>query len=139
MIGGRTYKDVGYTKTYYYSKLFKVNWVEAKAICKAFDLELATFETSEEAKNFLNITANFEHHYVLVDGIALTQESPTDWYWTNSGKKIPYDIEWADGEPNYYEAEERCLSIGIGNKKKYLGFNDYQCWSDTIPFICETF
>jgi len=142
--GGRTNNNIGYKKTYYLSKLFQATWVDAKTICKAFDLELATFETSDEASNFINRESvkNFfdgfdNSHFVFVDGIVLTPRSHTDWYWTNSGEKIPYNMQWIAGEPNYQGNSEYCLSIGKNYKTEKIGFNDDKCWYSPTHFICQ--
>jgi len=67
------------------------------------------------------------NNYVFVDGITLTPKSPTDWYWTNSGEKIPYTIQWNKGEPNNYSNNENCLSIGRRIRNDTLGFSDHFC------------
>ena len=141
--GGRTYKNVGYKKSYYVSKFFKANWHRAKAFCKAFDLELATFETSEEAANFLNnqpfikFIENYDYISVVVDGFGFTPTSSTEWYSTNTGVKIPYNLQWLAGEPNYYGNDEYCLSVAKQNKNGPLGFNDYPCNEYPTRFICQ--
>jgi len=141
--GGRTNNNIGYKKTYYLSRLFQATWVDAKTICKAFDLELATFETSDEASNFINRESvknffdGFDDHFVFVDGVGLTPKSLTDWYWTNSGEKIPYSMQWNAGEPNYHQNYEYCLSIGKISKNEKIGFNDYRCWEYPKHFICQ--
>jgi len=80
--------------------------------------------------------ANADFKYVFVDGIALTPKSPTDWYWTNSGEKIPYTFQWAKGEPNDSN-NENCLSIGRGSRNDTLGFNDHKCDSVSTNFVCQ--
>ena len=125
------------------SKFFKSTWLKARAVCKAFDLELATFETSDEVQHFFNKIGLIDYfnsnnyRYAFVDGISLTPKSPTDWYWTNSGEKVPYNLLWAKGEPNHANTNEICLSIGNGIKTDPLGFNDHGCDAALEHFICQ--
>lgn len=141
--GGQTNDGVKYKKHYYFSKYFKSTWVEAKAICKSFDLELVTFETRVEAEFFFKKIAtiyyftNFDEKYVLVDGFSSTPKSTTDWYWTNSGLKVPYNMQWLEGEPNHTEGMENCLSIGRKMQNQKIGFNDIPCYKYSYKFVCQ--
>jgi len=80
------------------SRYAKDDWFGAKAICKSFGLELATFETLTEAETFLNVA--YENDFIkslalkhfYVDGMTLTPHSTTDWYWTRNGKQIAFTI-----------------------------------------------
>ena len=92
-------------------------------------MELATFETRDEALNFINFLE--EHEYfkaslrlINVDGITDSQGSPTEWYWTNSGEKIPYSIPWAAGQPDNFYNNEPVLSVGRISMNDSIGFND---------------
>ncbi|CAG9809164.1 unnamed protein product [Chironomus riparius] len=140
---GRYYGQVNdwkYRKVYFISKYFKSSWAEAKAICRSFDLELATFENLVEFTNFQKIlkAANpFPPNIdmVHVDGMTPNTGSTTDWYWTNSGVKIPYTLQWNPGQPDNAGGQEACLTI-----RKYGGdyaFNDYFCSERTTYFICQ--
>ena len=107
-------------------------------------MELATFETSDEAQQFLNKIAAIyyfrdnDHVYALVDGFTPTPKSTTDWHWTNSGLKIPYNLQWAAGEPNNHaEDNENCLSIGRTTRTQTLGFNDITCFYKSANFVCQ--
>lgn len=113
-------------------------------ICKAFDLELATFETLDEVESFFDKASRIDYfssdqnyRYALVDGMTLTPKSSTDWHWTNSGIKIPYDIPWIDGEPNNKDKLESCLSVGRRYLREKFGFNDDKCASAPNAFICQ--
>jgi len=110
ILDGRTGRK-SYKKTYYISKYFESNWAEAKGICKAFDLELATFETLHEAESFFKTQAEADpfppyswylpyNNYAHIDGMTTILGSSSDWYWTNSGIKIPYTMSWAFEQPN---------------------------------------
>ncbi|CAG9809609.1 unnamed protein product [Chironomus riparius] len=140
---GETKNGTRYKKKYYFFEHFKSTWINAKIICKAFNLELATFETKDEADNFLKKTAAIKHFqdnneaYVLVDGMTFMSELPMHFYWTNSGLKIPYNLTWAEGEPTNGYKDENCLSIGRANKNETLGFNDINCNENVAEFLCQ--
>ncbi|CAG9809169.1 unnamed protein product [Chironomus riparius] len=130
--------DWKYKKSYYVSKSFKANWDVAKAICRSFDLELATFETLEEFQNFEKIleSTNPFSDIAHVDGITTKLGSFSDWYWTNSGAKIPYSLLWNPTQPdNGKGSEEACLSLQKFQGK--YGFNDYFCSKQATVFICQ--
>ncbi|CAG9807027.1 unnamed protein product [Chironomus riparius] len=140
----RGYTDNGaeYQKTFFASKYLRTDWFGAKVNCKAFNLELATFETLTEAQTFLNMAWN--HNFImshnltffLIDGMTLTPKSTTDWYWTKNGEKISFKIPWQPDEPNFEFEEEHCLSVWIQDVKA-IGFNDCKCQKLTWPFICQ--
>lgn len=71
---------------------------------------------------------------VFIDGIALSKMSKTDWYWTNSGKKINYEMEWGRNQPNFQNQNQWCLSLDPESGYK---FNDLQCQEEVRPFICQ--
>lgn len=126
------------------SRYLKADWGQAKAICKTFDLELASFETITEAHTFLHMCEKSslipsEKVFYLTDGMTVTPRSSNkdNWYWTNSGKKISYDLPWTGVQPDFYRGIEYCLSIGRVKGNDTLGFNDYTCVSGVIHFICQ--
>jgi hypothetical protein len=129
-----------YRKVYYISKFFKSSWAEAKAVCQAFNLELATFETLTEYQNFqklLEKTNPFPSSVdmVHVDGMTTKPGSTSDWYWTNSGVKIPYCLQWNPGQPDNANGDEACLTIRKSNGK--YAYNDYFCSGGLTYFICQ--
>ena len=105
-------------------------------------MELATFETLNEAETFLNVAYenafikayHLSHFYI--DGMTLTPNSTTDWYWTKNGEKISFSIPWQPDEPNFDSNVEYCLSVWIQDIK-VIGFNDGQCQNIEWPFICQ--
>ncbi|XP_070490806.1 CD209 antigen-like protein E [Chironomus tepperi] len=122
-----------YSKSYFISRNYQSNWEDAKAICKLFNLELATFETLHEANSFFNLP-NVIQDYVFVDGTTTVLGSPTEWYWTNKGeRKIAYALPWDRGEPNNAGIES-CLTVIKHGK---IGFNDLSCWTNPKYFICQ--
>jgi hypothetical protein len=139
---GFTENGAEYQKTYLASRYAIANWFEAKAICKSFDLELASFETLAEANFFLNLCYDndFIQSYGLthihIDGMTQTPNSTTEWYWTNSGKKISFSIPWHPGQPDFF-GDEYCFSFMASPLANVLGFNDMRCNDYIAPFVCQ--
>jgi len=141
--GGWAENGSEYQKSYYFPRFFRTSWGEAKGLCSSFGLELATVETRTEAETFLNIVENHQNIkalgkvWIRIDGITLSGKSTTEWFWTKSGNKIPFSLPWSPGQPDCYQSNEYCLSIGKGNANHKFGFNDVPCWNDSSSFICQ--
>ena len=71
--------------------------------------------------------------YIHVDGMTNTPRSSTDWYWTNSGRKINFPIPWQRVQPDFF-LNEYCLSFMSYNVP---GFNDLPCETYIAPFVCQ--
>ncbi|KAL7036596.1 hypothetical protein ACKWTF_008856 [Chironomus riparius] len=90
-------------------------------------------DTLEEARAVLTLADNhsflraLQYTWLYVDGVALTIKSPTDWYWTKTGKKISYSIPWRVGTPNNDGGSEYCLTIGRYFTNEKFGFDDTLC------------
>lgn len=121
----------------------------AKVACKAYEMELATFETLREFTSFQQLwedsklNKNFNSvFYLHVDGITKTPKSLDDWYFTKNGQKIPFQMPWLTGEPNCANNAEYCLSIGKKSSEDLLQFNDSICYSSRSfyhfnSFVCQ--
>jgi len=125
------------------SRYATADWFGAKALCKSFDLELATFETLIEAEKFIQVAKENQfiktkiYPHVFVDGMTLTPNSATDWYWTRTGEKIPFTLPWKVGEPNFaFNGTEYCISVFL-QAPDNLGFNDVRCQIEETRFICQ--
>ena len=64
----------------------------------------------------------------------MTSKSQKDWYWTNSGKKVNYEMSWAPKKLDFKYNSEWCLSLGPANVYK---FNDIRCQDQNLSFICQ--
>lgn len=117
------------------SRYALADWYQGKIICKSFGLELVSLETLTEAEYFYNLCHNNDVTvgWIFIDGMTLTPKSSTDWYWTNSGKKISYPIPWFPGQPDNYNEDEQCLTISHTN---FL-FNDQVCQNYPSLFVCQ--
>jgi len=109
-------------------------WLESRAICKSYDLELVTIETLAEAQAILNMAYKgntLNTVFTYVDAMAFTLKSPTNWYWTKSGEKVSFALPWRTGEPNNYNnSNEACLAF------TRLEFYDVPC-TNFFPFVCQ--
>ncbi|KAL7013239.1 hypothetical protein ACKWTF_015287 [Chironomus riparius] len=133
-----------YRKSYFYPRYMENSWGESKAICKAFGLELVTLETLAEARNFLALAESSSEtkklrapFWIFIDGIELTPKSTTDWYWTKNGQKISFLIPWGPVQPDNWQGNERCFSIGKRDAGDRFGYNDHACSNVNLPFICQ--
>lgn len=124
-------------KTFYASRHFQVDWVIARGICREYGLEIATLETLDEMQTVSKICKKLSFHlteYVHVGGMTLTGNSTFNWYWVITGKRIEYEMQWSDGEPNFYSRRQFCLALG---GKNYL-FDDIHCNSGIQrKFLCQ--
>jgi hypothetical protein len=72
-------------------------------ICKAFDMELATFETFDEMME-VGATVlrknNLFGAWTHVGGMSPDLRNPSTWNWMNSNKRIFYGLPWHPSEPN---------------------------------------
>ena len=92
----------------------------------------------EEFQNFQKIlvSTNPFPDIAHVEGTTTKLGSSTDWYWTNSGVKIPYNLIWNPTQPdNGKGAGEACLSLQRFQGK--YAFNDYFCSINETVFICQ--
>lgn len=125
------------------SRYIKAYWSEAKAICNSFNLQLASFETLTEANNFLDIldknncSTPAGQMYYIVDGVTNVPKSKTEWFWTNTGRKVSYSLPWEGIQPDFFLNKEYCMSIGRSASSGPLGFNDFPCTSDPRQFVCQ--
>jgi hypothetical protein len=96
-------------------------------------------ETLEEARAVTCMIDNestlkqLNSTWLWIDGVTLTDKSKTDWYWTKTGKKISFPIDWYPGQPS---GNQFCLCIGKSTINSKCGFNDGIC-SGSFQFICQ--
>ncbi|KAL7036614.1 hypothetical protein ACKWTF_008871 [Chironomus riparius] len=137
---GFTDGDTEYQKSYFLSRYSSSLWAESHAICNAYNLELASMETLQEARVFLSMTENDTNIksltavWLWIDAITLVEKSTNDWYWTKSGKKISFSLDWIDGNPS--GNGQFCLVVGKANINTKFAFNDGNCGS-SFKFVCQ--
>lgn len=120
----------------------------AQGYCSSFGLELATFESKEESEWFSNLYVaslqNFQPNWVYIGGIRFFND-PTQnknelmkhWYWEKSGRKINFDINWDQGQPNNHNNIQWCLAINKMNRTVY--YADVECFNRDEYFICQKY
>lgn len=97
-------------------------------------------ETLEEARALTCMMDNdstlkqLNSTWLWIDGITLTEKSTTDWYWTKTGKKISFPIDWYPGQPT--GNGQFCLAVGKATINAKFAFNDGTC-SGSLKFVCQ--
>ena len=101
---------------------------------------MATLETLEEARTFLAM-ANNENSlkklnvtWLWIDGLTPKGPSKTEWYWTKSGAKVSFPIDWSRGQPCC--SDQNCLCISKHSLTDKFAFNDGYC-NTSLQFICQ--
>ncbi|KAL7036602.1 hypothetical protein ACKWTF_008861 [Chironomus riparius] len=127
-----------FQKTYLFYKYSMSSWAEARSFCSSYGLEFLSMDTLEEALAVLtmaddnSVLQTHAQAWIYIDSITQTIKSPTDWYWTKTGKKISYSIPWRVGTPDNHLGSENCLSIGRYYANEKFGFDDAMCDSKTL-------
>lgn len=104
-------------------------------------MEILSVETKPEADYLMGVLKNSTHlldgeTIFHIGGISFTPKSKKDWYWVNSGKKVGFPMYFAEGQPDYTNGIESCLSF-IKFHVDY-GFNDIPCFGQwDRKFICQ--
>lgn len=117
-----------------------------RPICRAHDMEIVHFETLTEflaVSNYIKDNKSLVSGEVLVDGVTTILRSTTEWFFTANGKRFPFTIPFANGEPNnYLNRNENCLALrDTGDSFLPYRFMDYPC--NKIPelndssFLCQ--
>jgi Lectin C-type domain len=100
-----------------------MNWEDALLYCEGRGMNLATFDSREEAKYF-NSIAGKEVWVGITD-----QKEEGKFIQITDDQEA--DIPWNAGEPNNFNDDENCVQSGFDG-----GFNDNDCKS-VIRFACE--
>lgn len=99
------------------------------------------FETRNEARAVMTMAENnsilkkMTSIWLYVDAVTLTPKSTTDWYWTKTGKKISFPMDWIPGAPG--SLEQLCLCISKPSLNANFGFNDIECSDFQRNIICQ--
>lgn len=132
-----------YQKTFYYPISISATWMQAKAICQKYNLELASFKTLSEANAIITVVDRNpdlgprDNLWIFINGIAMSARSPTDWYWVDSGEKIDFVMPWLPTQPDTNGGIEWYLSIGKHKKEQRTGFNDIPGSNFVNTFLCQ--
>lgn len=129
-----------YKREYYVSTTIS-QWLDAPSICYKNGMTFLDFKTKHEADAFMigPHRTDLFNIYNHIGGIFTKTQYEEGWSWIDTGKKINFDLDWADGEPNNYNNSnslylETCLSL-----QQVPGgffFNDIRCSEDKRRFLC---
>ncbi|XP_065341526.1 uncharacterized protein LOC135940534 [Cloeon dipterum] len=97
--------------TYYYDKVTKVTWNEARNFCRQHGLQLATVDTLGKAKEVYSAGTVASHGYwVAANDI---NQSSGDYRWIHNGSKVHHEMWWKS--PAYPKAfkvgQETCVLL----------------------------
>ncbi|CAO1398133.1 unnamed protein product [Diamesa tonsa] len=129
--------NCGISKTYYISRLLRLNWHEAFLSCRSLGLDLLSLNTLEEFKNFQSIYQKTQSDFDPNNFIGGTKIGSDKWYWVASGSVLNYEFNWQQNQPDNAGGNELCLEL-VKNTTKFE-INDFAC--DSLirfqKYICE--
>lgn len=107
-------------------------------------MEFVTLETEAELKEFLDIckrNAGLFEDWTHVGALTLEGKSIDKWYWVTSGRRVDYKIPFSNGQPDFSDGVELCLSLGKKSTNDFF-FNDIYCTAGPkdfrdFKFVCE--
>lgn len=109
----------------FYVSTARATWDEAVKQCHDNDMELARFDSTDEAKALFNEANQFN----LRAWIGMKRDD-TGNFKNIDGTTI--DLPWADGEPNNENGNEDCAEV----RTESGGYNDVRC-DIKKSFICQ--
>lgn len=114
----------GKIRSFFTTKYLEDSWKDAQNECKKLKMNLATFDSSKEAKYFSQ--KGGAEVWVGINDI----RKKGKYVKVTDGKNFNiYNFPWADGEPNNYKNRENCVQTGSRTGYWYseLGFKDNDC------------
>lgn len=129
-----------FEKIYYVPRHYKVTHATSRLICVGYGMDLVMIRSINE---FHAVTAMAYNHKniltecVYIDGMSpmtTTSNSGTEWYYTKTGEKIPFELPWHWKQPDTGSGIERCLNLLLYSNA-FLA-NDGDC-NQINSFICE--
>lgn len=123
------FTDTGLSKKTYYIPCYdnQMDWDSASKYCEDRMMNLATFDSSDEANYFESVAASD----VWV-GIRDFDEN-NQFSLVTDGKNIESFLPWRFGQPD--NVGERCVVILV--QEDFEGFNDVDCYRE-FSFSCES-
>lgn len=124
---------------YWVPRHFEVEWVYARPLCKAYGFDILTLETLEEMQRVVNMCSENEDMfgaYTHIGGMTSVGRSRTNWYWVTTNQKISYNMPWHNGQPEFKDNIEWCLTLTKSSGK----YNDIPCYGSWAEaFICQSY
>ncbi|KAK6754705.1 hypothetical protein RB195_013596 [Necator americanus] len=115
---------------------------EAEEICVHYGGHLVSIHSQAE-NDFVHsmtypLTSHSYNEMVWLGGRRASPPFDNQWTWTDGS---PFDYtNWDDGEPDYYQAIEKCLQLLFDQKnsgRKEKRWNDIRCDSPMPHFVCK--
>lgn len=130
-------------KSFYLSKNLALSWKNAYDSCKNIGMEMATLNSTQEAKEFLSLCGNKIDQFDVVcpdktEGIRASiggMKPEGNWLWLTNDKVIDFTLPWSQGEPKDNTEDEFCL--GINAVDGVFGVASMPCYTGFFPFICQ--
>lgn len=126
-------------RMYWLSVRLNVRWNDAKTLCKSYGLELLHLESKDEMNYFIKACNQYKNlfgDYTFVDGVTDLGKSKTEWFYSETGRKVSFALPWLPGTPDNVGSDEHCLSIAKA-QGTFL-FNDVNCdgTKEGKKFLC---
>jgi len=138
-LAGNDSAGKGFQKMYFISTHFEAKWIHSRSICQSYGMEIASFESLNEADNFMKLCNSSGSQFQKVNyigAVTTISGSKNAWLWIQSGKRIGFNLKFAKGEPTNTNKNEYCLSVMHDNG--ICAFNDADCNQLDSKFICQT-
>ncbi|KAG4077812.1 hypothetical protein HA402_013746 [Bradysia odoriphaga] len=134
-----TYTFANVEKTYWVSHIIKAEWHLARPICKAHGFDIVTIDTLEEWQVLAQLCEARRElfgWFVHIGGVATSSRSMTNWYWVTNNKQISDQLPWQNGQPDFFDGNEWCLTLASAEGFKLNDLSCYGSWAER--FICES-
>lgn len=105
------FSENGTVKKSYYLHELGAPYDIAHQICGAFDMILAAPQNQDEYDHIKQLASVHSKADRLSVRIAVQRSEFNDQEWLSSGKKINYELTWADGEPDNIYNEQHCVGM----------------------------
>lgn len=96
-------------------------------------MDLLTFDSKTESETVLDEfwkqKSSFNNDVTFIGGVA----NDGDWFWTDEGKKIDFNLRWAPGKPR----NDLCLGLKKDERSKNFSFDDVNCSNVKSKFLCQ--
>lgn len=103
-------------------------------------MKLASFDTAEEyesVRQMMITNSDKFSDWTHIDGITTEGRSTDQWYWSQTGEKIKFNMTWRAAQPDFSHNRQWCLSLGPKSAKQFY-FDDIDCFHHhEEKFLCE--
>ncbi|CAO1360214.1 unnamed protein product [Diamesa hyperborea] len=124
---------------WYLSLTDKLDWSEAVAACKTFDMNLAEMKSESAMNIFKGYITNFHwvHHYYFRAYVGITKPSNSQtWYRAFDSKKVDTKLDLIVNPNDFFI--KRCLFTDVSGYQQENVFGSAAC-SEKNFYICEKY